>query len=221
MSTLPQKRTKTAPRERMVLHGIPWELYEALRDVEDNWHVRMTYDRGRLELMSPSSKHERVKKRTGRLIELLTLELDIPIYSLGQTTWKQPRLKKAFEADECYYILNEKQVRGQVDFDLEVDPAPDLVVEIEISRSATHRMHLYGSVGVLEVWRFKRGLLRAYERTANGEYVEREMSPNLSFLRVADLTPFLPLALGEDETARVKAFQTWVREKFPGRPPAA
>ncbi len=155
------------------------------------------------------------------MIELLTLELDIPVYSLGKTTWKQPKLKKAFEADECYYIRNEERVRGQLDFDLEVDPPPDLVVEIEVSRSATRRMHLYGSVGVLEVWRFKRGVLLAYERTAAGEYIERELSPNLPFLRVADLTPFLPAGLGENETARVAAFQDWARAKFAGRTPTA
>lgn len=168
-------------------------------------------------MMSPSSKHESVKTRAGRLIEQLTLELDIPIYSLGQTTWKQPRLKKAFEADECYYIRNEERVRGQLEFDLEIDPPPDLIVEIEVSRGATRRMHLYSGVGVPEIWRFKRGMLRAYERTATGEYTEREFSPNLPFLRVADLTPFLPTTLGENETARMKAFQTWVREKFTPR----
>ncbi|HUY36143.1 MAG TPA: Uma2 family endonuclease [Pirellulales bacterium] len=218
MATVP-KRTKVASRDRMVLHRIPWELYEALRDINDNGHVRMIYDRGRLELMSPSSKHERVKKRIGRLIELLTLDLRIPVYSLGETTWKQPRLKKAFEADECYYIRNEERVRGRLDFDLEVDPPPDLVVEIEVSRGATRRMRLYGSAGVPEVWRFQRGVLRAYERTATGEYIEREFSPNLPFLRVADLTPFLPAPLGENETARVVAFQDWARAKFSGRTP--
>lgn len=35
---------------RIVLSGIPWELYEQLRKNERNWHVRMAYDNGRLEL---------------------------------------------------------------------------------------------------------------------------------------------------------------------------
>jgi Uma2 family endonuclease len=213
MATIP--RTARIRRcDQIVLQAIPWKLYEALRDVEDNWHVRMTYDRGRLELMSPSAAHERIKTQIGQFIGLLTLELDIHRYSLGQTTWKQEKLQKALEADESYYIRNEPRVRDQEEFDLEVDPPPDLVVEVEVRRSATRRMRRYASLGVPEVWRFKRGVLRAYERTPKGEYAEREFSVNLPFLRVADLTPFLTKALGQSETDRCRAFRTWVREKL-------
>ena len=60
---------------RIVLSGITWELYEQLRENEDNWHVRMAYDNGRLELMSPSPDHEAVTKLVARMIEALTAEL--------------------------------------------------------------------------------------------------------------------------------------------------
>jgi Uma2 family endonuclease len=83
-----------------MLRAIPWKLYEELREVADNLHVRMTYDNGRLELMSPSPAHEPIKTQIGQLIGLLTVELDIPRYRLGQTTWRQPKLHKALEADE-------------------------------------------------------------------------------------------------------------------------
>lgn len=35
----------------VVLQGITWQQYVDLRDREENNHVRMTYDRGDLELM--------------------------------------------------------------------------------------------------------------------------------------------------------------------------
>ena len=37
--------------DRIVLSGISWQMYEQLRENEENWHVHMAYDNGRLELM--------------------------------------------------------------------------------------------------------------------------------------------------------------------------
>jgi hypothetical protein len=51
-------------------------------------------------------------------------------------------------------------------------------------------------------------------RSEVGSYTECEFSVNLPFLRVADLTPVLSEAIGQNETARGRAFQSWVREKF-------
>lgn len=36
--------------QRFRLCGISWETYVALRDVPENQHVRMTFDRGDLEM---------------------------------------------------------------------------------------------------------------------------------------------------------------------------
>jgi hypothetical protein len=51
MATVEQLREqeRIEPREAgegIVLHDVPWALYEALRDVEANWHIKMTYDDG-------------------------------------------------------------------------------------------------------------------------------------------------------------------------------
>ena len=47
---------------RIALSGISWDLYEKLRENEENWHVRMAYDSGKLELTSPSPDHEAIKE---------------------------------------------------------------------------------------------------------------------------------------------------------------
>lgn len=39
-----QKKSVLRGERRVVLSGIPWELYEQLRENEDHWRVRMTYD---------------------------------------------------------------------------------------------------------------------------------------------------------------------------------
>ncbi len=202
--------------ERIVLSGISWDLYEQLRENEDNWHIRMAYDEGRLELMSPSPSHEVIKTLIARMIEAFTEEMGIPMRSLGSTTWKRRELGKGCEADECYYILNHHRVRSRLDVDLSVDPPPDLVVETEVSRSAVRRMRIYSALGVPEIWRWRTKGLAAYS-LADGKYVEREFSLNLPMLRVKDLDSFLDFELAADETAWILKFRAWVRERFSER----
>ena len=104
--------------DRIVLSGISWEMYELLRDNEENWHVHMAYDQGKLELMSPSPDHESISKLIGHMIETLAEELSIPFRSLRCTTWRRQDLAKGLEADECYYILNHHRVNKRRMVDL-------------------------------------------------------------------------------------------------------
>lgn len=208
------EKTKLLGERRLVLSGISWDLYDQLRENEENWHVRMTYDNGRLELMSPSSDHEAIKTLIGKMIEAFAEEMRVPHRSLGSTTWKRDELTKGLEADECYYILNHKSVRKRRHIDLAIDPPPDLVVETEISRSVVSKLRIYAALGVLEVWRWRKRGLSAYSLGADGKYVKREFSLNFPMLRVQDLEPFLEFELAADETDWILRFRAWVRERF-------
>ena len=55
-------------RDSVVLHGISWKMYRRLRKMPENYNVRMTYDRGELEIMSPSALHEGIATLLGDLI---------------------------------------------------------------------------------------------------------------------------------------------------------
>jgi Uma2 family endonuclease len=200
---------------RIVLNGISWELYERLRENAENRHVRMAYDKGRLELMSPSPDHAVIKRLVGRMIEAFTEEMNVPCRSLSDTTWKRPELAKGLEADECYYILNHHRVCRRLQVDLAVDPPPDLAIEIEVSRSMTSRVGIYAALGVPELWRWNKSALTAYSLGADGKYAEREFSLNLPLLRVKELEPFLDFELAADETAGIREFRRWVHERLP------
>ncbi|HEX7448315.1 MAG TPA: Uma2 family endonuclease, partial [Pirellulales bacterium] len=80
------------PEQRVLLRGVSWQTYNALLDDLQSSAVRLTYDRGMLELMSPSQDHERFKTLIGRIIEMFTEELDIPLQSGGSTTWRKEDL---------------------------------------------------------------------------------------------------------------------------------
>src|SRR5262245_50322687 len=106
MQTLARVESVSAD-QRFVIHNVSWRLYETLLDQLGDHAPRMTYDRGNLELMSPSPSHESFKKLLGRLIETLTCELGIAIRSGGSTTFKRKDLLRGLEPDECYWVAHE------------------------------------------------------------------------------------------------------------------
>ncbi len=141
----------TPPLEIIHLSGISWQTYETLRSELRDRRLRLTYNRGTLEIMAPSQEHELGKEVLGRFVEALAEETNLPIYPLGSTTLQRPELSGA-EPDKCFYIRNIGLVRGKKRLDLTVDPGPDLVIEIDITSSSPNRLQVYADLGVAEVW---------------------------------------------------------------------
>jgi Uma2 family endonuclease len=212
----PRLAKAPAPRphdeERVVLEGIRWQTYQAiLEDIGDR-PIHHTFDRGRLEIMTLSAAHEGYKRLLGRFLETVTLELNIPIRSLGSHTLAREDLQRGIEPDECYYILNESKVRGKVPIYVAVDPPPDLVMEIDISRSSVSRQHVYAALRIPELWRFDGETLFVYLLNPQGEYVLSDKSLNLPFLPLKEIGRFLQLSMQVDETSLMRSVIAWVRE---------
>src|SRR5262249_43676444 len=134
------KVLKIEPLQRFVIENVPWHEYEALVKLWDGRHIRATYDRGTLELMTTSSRHEKFKCIWARLVETLSLELGKEIASFGEMTFKRQLTERGLDPDACYWIASEPTVRGKLDLDIERDPLPDLVLEIEVRVSALDKM---------------------------------------------------------------------------------
>lgn len=198
---------------QILLHGISWSAYEQILDALDDRPVRLTYDCGELEIMSPSERHERLKTLIGRLIETLTEELDIPIRSAGSTTLKSQLKQKGLEPDECYYVASEPRVRGKEDIDLEADP-PDLAIEVDVTRSCLDRLSIYAALGIPEIWRLEAGALRVLTLQRDGSYLPGETSSSFSFLSISELNRFLAARNETDETSWIRGFRVWVRENL-------
>ena len=162
--------------QRMVLENVSWETYEhILADHLDASAPRFTFDRGRLEIMSPSSEHEQHRHALTILVVMLADGLGTSIRSLGSTTFKRNQLERGFEADECFYVQTTAKMRGKTHIDPAVDPAPDLVIEVEVSVSALNKLSVYAAFGVPEIWRYGGERLRILQLLGNG-YVEKECS---------------------------------------------
>src|SRR5712671_5095562 len=96
----------------IVMDGVSWETYESLvRDFEaSGQHKRVTYDRGRMVIVSLLPKHEKWKSLLGRFVEAIADEHGVPISTFGSTTWKRKDTLRGLEPDECFYIQHEAQV---------------------------------------------------------------------------------------------------------------
>lgn len=205
MSTVP-----SVAEQRVILDNISWCTYLAILNDTKNCRGRITYDRGTLEIMAPSKIHENLKRLIGRMVETLTEELNIDIESASSTTFMREDLERGFESDECYYIQHTADIRGKDELDMMVDPPPDLLIEIDISRSSLRKFGIYHALGVPEVWRYDGDILRFYVLQSE-DYVEVQESAVLAPLSVTQISHFLSQRLEQSETSLIRGFRQWVR----------
>jgi Uma2 family endonuclease len=207
--------------QRFVLWDADWETYESMLEAVGDRPVRLTYDRGKLELMTLSLGHERCAEILGQMIVVLTDELDMPRLSGGSTTFKSKDLDRGLEPDKCFYLVNEHLVRAKDEIDLDVDPPPDVAIEIDISRSSLNRMGIYAAIRVAEVWRYDGETLTIFRLDDQGKYQQVECSGFFPFLTAKDLADFLKRRHELGESGLLRAFREWVRgQRTRGWPPA-
>jgi Uma2 family endonuclease len=210
--------TVQSPSEqRFLLQDIPWPTYERfLRLLADRLSIRLTYDRGTLELLSPSHEHENQTYLLARLVDALTEELNLPVKGGRSTTFRRRKKQRGLEPDSCWWIANEPLVRGKTMIDPRRDPPPDLALEIDITHSSLDRMAIYAALRVPEVWRWEGQTLVCYVLGGDGRYAVSAVSRAIPGLVVADLAPFLLLRGQMDENAIVRQFRAWARQRFAG-----
>ena len=138
--------------------------------------VRITYDRGEMEIMVVGSTHERLKKIVALLIETWIEETGGDYLPSGGMTHLRADLEKGFEPDECYYVQNWAKVAGTREIDLSKDPPPDLAVEIEVSRTVLNRLPIYAAFKIPEVWRYNGSRLTVLLLQPDGSYRESSVS---------------------------------------------
>src|SRR2546423_5284145 len=175
--------TVTATRaQRLVLYDVPWERYGRLLRAFDDRHLRLTYDQGTLEIMTLSHKHEGYSYLMGRFVDVLTEECGLPVKAGRSTTVRRRKKQKGLEPDNCYWIANERRVRGKDRINLAVDPPPDLALETDLMHSSLNRLAIYAALRVPEVWRFTAKKLSFLVLGSDGEYEATARSAIFPFL---------------------------------------
>jgi len=195
--------------QSVVLHNISWDSYKQITDsLQDQTPAHFTFDRGKLEIMVLSLKHENLKKILAMLFERLSEALEIEIFAGGSTTFQREDLERGFEPDECYYVKNADVMRGKDNVDLRFDPPPDLTIEVDVKHSSLNRMSIFAAIEIPEVWRYDGEKLTIY-LLENGGYNESEASsvlPSASSSKLSNLVDAGKYSTRQDFLLQIKEY---------------
>lgn len=200
---------------KFVLGNVPWSQYSRLlREFAEQRRIRLTYDQGELEIMSPSHEHDRVSRFLGSIVEHLALELGMPYGRGGSTTLRLRSKQRGIEADDCFWLESAPRLQLGRSLDLRVNPPPDLAIEVDVTNSSMDRLAIYADLGVPEIWRYEDDTLEFLLLQPDSRYESSANSRSFRFVRPDDLLPFLRRARQEgDQSPVMHDFITWIRSK--------
>jgi Uma2 family endonuclease len=202
---------KLVGEKRMTFRNLDWNAFKQIQNLlTERTRALFTYDNGVLEITMPLEGHERSARLIERFILILVMEMGMKVKTMGSTTLDREDLLKSAEPDNGYYIQNYALVASH-EVNLNVDPAPDLVVEVDITNTGLNKNALYASMGVQEFWRFN-GRVWKILQLVDGAYVECDRPPTFPIIEKTDLYQFLEAALLDEVAAEID-FRQWVRQQ--------
>jgi Uma2 family endonuclease len=199
---------------KLELFNVDWDEYEHLLTQMESFHPghRLSYDRGRLTVVSPKREHEFFKAFVSRAAHVIAEELSLNIEATGATTLRRRKLMKGVEADESFYVQNAARVIGHLELDLDVDPPPDVAVEIDMSNDSLDKFPIYAALGVPEIWRYD-GVTTRFYKLAGENYEVIKNSLAFPTITAEDLTQYLEQSKTEGQTAALKALRQMLRSR--------
>lgn len=164
----------------VVLRSATWaDFQRALELRGDHSAPRLTFSQGVLQLMSPSKTHESIKSIIGQLVEVYCQIKQLDFGTYGGWTLERKELACGVEPDECYVI----GMRPDAEL-------PDLAIEVIWTSGSIDKLDVYRSLGVQEVWVWRRGRLIAHVLRGD-RYVESTISAVLPGLDLDHLASFI------------------------------
>ena len=194
----------------LVLQRLTWEDYERLVSdlTASHARLRVTYDHGRVEIMSPLNEHEGYARFIDALVRAFAEHGKLKLESFGGTTWRRHQLQQGLEGDCCYYVTNADRIIGKKAIDLESDPPPDIAVEIDITNESSSKVHIYAALKVGEIWLYdgKKARLRFYQLSGNS-YCQIHESNVLPGMRPEMIERALQHSKTDGQTAALDVFR--------------
>jgi Uma2 family endonuclease len=207
------RQLKIKPGQQLLLEDVSWQQFEnILTELGEHRATRVSYSHGYLEIMVPLPEHEKAKEMIGDTIKILLDRLNIDYDSLGSTTLQSERMTQGVEPDACFYIQNQALVLGKNRLDMDIDPPPDLAVEIDLTSRTP--LENYRLLGVPELWRYgKQGL--QIEVLQDGKYIRADSSPTFPNLPIADLiNRCVQQSQIVGSSQAIRSFKQWVKDNL-------
>lgn len=197
--------------ERILLHNVNWATYEQLlSNYEDGASPRFAFDRGTLEIMSPSSEHEELSDLITQLVFILAEEWNFEYRSFGRTTFRREELESGIEPDGCFYIQSVDRISGVKRLDLAAHPPPDIAIEVDVTSPSLNKLPIYARIGVPEIWRYDGQKLTVF-LLQGSEYQESHESQSILRLTSTTLSQMIAQGISMKRSVWVRAVREWAR----------
>jgi len=187
------------PGQCLTVNGVTWDEYWRMvlwRDEYRTHSVRLTFDRGELSVMVVTNEHERLKKYLDQFLQMWLEATNTSYLPSGELTHHRDDTERGFEPDECYYVQNWQKVTGTREIDFKKDPPPDLLIEVEVSRTVVSRLSVIAAFKIPEVWRYDGERITPLALQLNGTYAE---------VTASTVLPGFPFAAAAAELTRALA----------------
>jgi Uma2 family endonuclease len=174
-----------------------WRDYCTLRDNRgDSSNPRIKFRNGEILLMSPLPRHGREANILADLVTIL-LDRNSQNYEAFTPITMDTPGETGIEPDYCFYINNWQAVAGKNRIDWQVDPPPDLAIEIDVTSYTDVDDFL--PYKVPEVWIFKHSGLKIY-RLIEAAYIQQETSTYFPTANLPELIDRLLTTAAEQGT---------------------
>ena len=195
----------------ITFRNVGWEEYEdLLEQVGEASGLRISFDDGTLKVMTISSTHEKYGRFLEKLLTTVVLRLRINILSFGSATMRKRKKKKGNEPDACFYVQTADVIGHRIHIDFEIDPPPDIAVEIDVHHDSRDKFSIYAGLGVPEIWRFDEQRLTIHILEQD-RYEEVAVSKALPMLTSQILTEALTSLRDKGEFQALVAFDEWLQ----------
>lgn len=197
----------------LVLRGLDWEEYEELLEaVGEATALRISYNEGTVQIMAISREHEYYAEFLKQLVGRICVVLRIKVIFFGSATLKLEKKLKGAEPDGSFYVQSAAVIGNKIQLDLNTDPPPDVILEIDVHHESLSRLPIYAALGIPEIWHYDERRLTIYQ-LIDDQYAPAAASRAFPFLTATTLTEFLLRSRQEDQYETLLAFEAWLPQQ--------
>lgn len=163
--------------KRILLKKINWPKFlEILNELGRDRTVHLTYDRGRLEMMTPQDIHDRTQRLLDSLLIVIADASDETLHGLGSILLTHPEEGLAIQSFAAYYLDYPPKPITTRELDISQIAPPDLVIDVMLGEGNIKRSAIFEAFQIPEVWCYRaqmtegavQGSLEIFQYTANG-----------------------------------------------------
>lgn len=213
LPTITQDTIELAPGDELILRFRSWNDYENLlarRQDQAGLKIKYSSATQEIRIMSPLPAHGKNTDIIADLVKALLRHQGQDWEAFTPITLKRINQQGA-EPDYCFYIQNRQRILGKERLDFEVDPPPDLVIEVDLT--STTKPEDYQAISPAELWIYRRQNLLIYHFNEQ-EYQESQTSYNFPNFDVKKLiNKYVELGWQVGSSVAVREFESFLRQQ--------